>query len=254
MNEKKATGPDDIPAKFIRMSSAYICTPLTHIINLSLKTSRVPDQMKVARVLALYKNKGSKISASNYRLISILPIFSKILEKTVNCQLQNHLLLNSTIFSNQYGFQKNKGTADALIEFSNNCFSALNDSNSILGTFIDFSKAFDTVNHDILLLKLKIIYNFSDTAILWFKDYLANRNQYVQIVSNKSPKPPVQCGVPQGSMILYINDLMLKTNSFQPILFADGTNLFYKSRNLNNEVQMSMQIWMRSLIGAMQIN
>ena len=237
---KKAVGPDKIPSKFIKSSLPFITEPLTHVINLSLSTSTVPDSMKIARVMALYKNKGEKTSPSNYRPISILPIFSKILEKIVNTQLQTFLSDNNVIFTNQYGFQKSKNTSDALIDFSNKCFKALNDSESVLGIFIDFSKAFDTVDHSILLKKLEVIYDFSEAAISWFSSYLSNRKQFVQLDDiGKSTEKQISCGVPQGSIlgptlfILYINDLMIKTDFFEPILFADDTNLFVKSKNLN---------------------
>ena len=172
LNEKKATGPDDIPAKFIKLAAFHLAEPLTYIINLSLSTASVPNDMKIARVMALFKNKGEKTSPSNYRPISILPIFSKVLEKVVNQQVQTFITTNKLIFPNQYGFQCNKSTCDALLKFSDKCFRALNDSESVLGIFIDFSKAFDTVDHQILLKKLNIYYNFSDSSVSWFSSYL----------------------------------------------------------------------------------
>ena len=114
--------------------------------------------------MALYNNKGEKKSPSNYRPISILPIFSKICKKIVNTQLQTFLSDNNVILTYQYGFQKSKNTSDALIDLSNKCFKSLNNGESVLGIFI-------ACDHSILLKKLEVIYDLSEAAISWFSSY-----------------------------------------------------------------------------------
>ena len=241
LNEHKAEGVDGIPARLVKLSATHIAPVLTHIVNLCIKTNTVPINMKCAKVLPIYKSKGDKKSCNSYRPISILPIYSKIFEKIINAQLQHHLKMECILSHSQFGFQKKKGTTDALIEFANQSFQALNNGNAILGLFLDFSKAFDTINHPILLRKLEHL-NFSTDAIDIFNSYLTDRNQRVEIDGIVSDYRTITCGVPQGSILgptlflLYINDLANTAPTFKTILFADDTNLFYESRDINRNV------------------
>lgn len=249
IDPKKSTGPDNLPAKFVKFSAPFLYEPLTHIINLSMKTGTIPKTMKLARVTPLFKNKGSRKICGSYRPISILPIFSKILEKIVNLQLKSYLANNCLISLDQYGFQEGKGTTQALLQFTQKAFNAMHNSETILGIFIDFQKAFDTINHKILFKKMERSFHFSNSALTWFKSYLSDRSQYVSCEEHSSSTLPITCGVPQGStlgptlFLMYINDLTEVCSIFSPILFADDTNLFFHKKRphlsieaLNNEL------------------
>jgi len=151
LNTNKATGSDNISAKIIKMNAKLLAKPLCVIFNKSIQTGVFPSRMKHARINPVHKG-GSIDSTENYRPISILPIFSKIFKKLINKQVIHFLEKNELLEQNQYGFRRNRGTAGVLTEFTNNTLAAFNNGNSILGIFIDFSKAFDTVDHVIILL------------------------------------------------------------------------------------------------------
>ena len=177
LNPVKSTGLDDIPARFIRDGAPVLKIPITYIVNLSITTATVPDDMKVARVKPLYK-KNSSLEAGNYRPVSILSVVSKILEKSVYTQLVHFLDENNILFEFQSGFRSKFSTDTCLIHL----FDYIK-SNTSKGLFtgmllLDLQKAFDTVDHDILCKKLEVI---GVISVDWFKSYLVDRKQFVQV-------------------------------------------------------------------------
>ena len=185
---------------------------------------------------------GDSNNFSNYRPISILPCFSKILEKLIYSRISTHLLENNILYCHQYGFRKKYSTELALLQLVNNISSALEDEKFVIGVFLDLTKAFDTVNHKILVSKLNR-YGLQDVALKWFSNYLMDREQYVSINGCLSTKSKIPVGVPQGSILgpllflIYINDLAMTCNKFLPILFADDTNLIASHSDLNTLVE-----------------
>ena len=214
----------------------YIVAPLKHIFNLSLLNGVFPDSMKIARVIPLFKTGNTK-EFFNDRPISLLPQFSKILEKMYHPRLMTFIDSNKILYKSQYGFRKQMSTSLAIIELVEEITNSIDNHDSTVGVFIDLKKAFDTVDHGILTEKL---YNYVIRGIAnkLMCSYLMNRYQFVNISGTDSDYMNVLCGVPQGSIlgpilfILYINDMCNVSTLLKSILFADDINLFYFGKDI----------------------
>ena len=230
--EDGAAGYDEIPAKVIKYALTFISQPLTHIINRSLLTGVVPSRLKIARVTPIFK-KGSKQLFSNYCPISVLPVISKVLEKIVHIQLSSFLNEYDIIKQNQLGFQEKKSTTAAILKFTDYILNSFDAKKHVIGIFLDLAKAFDTVDHKILLKKLDH-YGVRDESYKWFESYLNDRQQFVTYNNNSSTYKPVSHSVPQGSLLgpllfnIYINDIINTPQHLTSILFADDS-CFYLS-------------------------
>ena len=224
MENKLTEGLDGMSNKLIKNIISSIADPLTTVINKSLEEGIFPDEMKIAKIIPLYKSGDEKLP-NNYKPISILATLSKVLEKVVYEQLEEHFTAHY-LTDKQFGFLRAHSTMDAVNNFIGNL--AKNRSRkTALAVFLDLRKAFDTVDHNILIDKLKI-YGLDNVALNWFKSYLTNRSQMTVVRDEISGKLTIKCGVPQGSIlgpllfILYINDI---TNASDMLLslFADDT-------------------------------
>ena len=231
LKPKTSQGYDHISPKFLKTNDVAICDPLAYIANISFQTGIFPQNMKIAKVVPIYKNKDMKLF-QNYRPVSLLPCFSKILERLTYNRLYSYLMANKILIPEQYGFQANKSTDMAILELQNLIVSHISNNKISVGLFLDLSKAFDTLDHDILLKKL-FHYGIRGVTLDWFRSYLTNRMQFISYKSESSPNLPITCGVPQGSILgpllflLYINDISSITSSSKAILFADDTNLIF---------------------------
>ena len=246
MENKKSSDMFGLSNCLLKQIINSIVVPLVHIINQSIRTGQIPSQLKIAKVLPIFKysnnSKMDKCNPGNYRPISLLPIFSKLLEKIVSEQLTRYLEFNQIIYEHQYGFQAKKSTLHPMIHLLNYLGQAKNEKLITIGVFCDLAKCFDTISHSILLKKLEKI-GIHGLELEWFKSYLNNRNQFVYTNGEKSNLLGINKGVPQGSILgpilflIYINDIKNCT-SLMTLLFADDSNFLISGKDLNQIVEI----------------
>ena len=247
LKRNKATGIDDLPAGMLKDCAEHIATPLHHIVNQSLITSTVPTGWKQAKLVPLYKS-GDSNKVENYRPISVLPTLSKLMEKAVHTQLTEYLESGKLLNDSQFGYRANRSTSLATTLLVDEIRNA-GEKGMLLGAlFLDLSKAFDTINHDVILKKLTS-YGVNNVELQWFTDYLFNRSQFVVVGNQTSTVFDISSGVPQGSILgpllflLFINDFPEQLLRSKCIQYADDTVVYFTDRDastiekaLNDEI------------------
>ena len=254
--KNSSAGYDEIPAHILKQNTILYIKPLTHLVNSSINKGIFPDELKIAKVIPIFKS-GNKESIENYRPISILSVFTKVFEKVMYKHLINFVDKNDILYKYQFGFRRQHSTNHAVITLVEKITNALDKGKVVVGCFLDLKKAFDTVNHRILISKLRK-YGIRGHILQWFESYLKNRKQFVQIKNIKSQIKSPTCGVPQGSIlgpllfILYINDLANVSDVLFPILFADDTSVYIEAdkesdliKTLNEELA-KLNIWLNA--------
>ena len=247
LNDHKAVGHDDIPAYFLKVSNSVITPFLQIFTTFMFNNGLFPNNCKIAKVAPIYKT-GSKEEVNNYRPISILTCFSKIIEKIMYNRLMTFFIKHKILYPYQFSFQSKISTSHAMLDLITASYDNI-DNNVHTGlVFIDFKKAFDTVCHKILLTKLAH-YGIRGVAYKLLSSYLSGRKQYVNCKQTKSDLKDIEYGVPQGSslgpllFLIYINDL---PNSVKctPRLFADDTCLIFESHcpfSLQNLINIELK-------------
>lgn len=239
LKNKKSSGYDGISNDFVKRHIQNLKIPLSKIVNKSISDGVFPQSMKLSKIIPIYK-KGSKSCIENYRPISLLPVFSKILEKVMYKRIYCFLENNNLLYKSQYGFRSKHSTNQAITEFLLQICRGVEDNDIALGIFLDLSKAFDTISHDILKTKLQYM-GIRGMCYDWLVSYLNNRCQYVsindvdsEIITNS------KFGVPQGSVlgpllfIIYCTDLHRIIENGNVVSFADDTNILYRDGNVKS--------------------
>ena len=252
-----SAGWDNFTSNVIKKSFVKIKFPLLHIINLSFSTGVFPLELKVARVIPLFKS-GLSTLFSNYRPVSVLPALSKIFERLLYARLLKFINDNNVLYKFQFGFREGHSPNLALMLLVDKISRALEDGDFVLGLFLDFSKAFDTVNHEILFTKLEF-YGVRGLSLNLFKSYLGGRKQFVEYNGASSSQSDIICGVPQGSILgpllflIYINDLAHASEKIFSILFADDSNLFLSGKDPDQLIR-TMNVELIHIVKWLQVN
>ena len=249
LKTKDSFGNDGISVKLLKAIAPGIILPITLILNQSLITGIFPDTLKIAKVIPLYK-KDDRCVVGNYRPVSLLNALSKVFERAAYNQLSDYFKDNNLFYEHQYGFREQHSTEQASLELIDRVLFDLDKKKNPVVIYMDLSKAFDTLDHKILLHKLKY-YGIDGTALKWFSSYLSNRFQYVKIESLTSEMAPITTGVPQGSILgpllflIYMNDIPSASDIFKFILFADDTSLksFINSKLPGFSIESSTRIF-----------
>ena len=259
---KKAIRENDIDNQILKISNSIISPFLSKIFNFSILQGQFPGSLKIAEVVPVFK-KGDLNSLTNYRPISILSQISKIFEKLIFNRINEYLDKYDLISDRQFGFRQNSSTSHAISNIYERIIQKCDKGSYTCCIFLDLTKAFDTVNHNVLLHKLETLYGFRGIALELMQNYLSNRKQYTKLNDSKSNLSNIKYGVPQGSslgpllFLLYVNDLPM-ASEFDTILFADDTflalsdnNLFNLQNRVNTELS-KIDFWMKN--NKLQVN
>lgn len=228
----KSAGTDHLDGKLLKIAAAYISKPVCHIFNRSLISGVWPKNWKEGKILPLPKGKSKIFNGPNCRPISILPVLSKVLEKIVSEQIQEYFNINGLTTMFQHAYRASHSTSTAMLQMTDSWLAAM-DSSMLVGTvMLDFSAAFEVIDHDLLIEKLAC-YGLKLSAITWLRSYLSSRSQRVYFNGTLSDSKQLDCGVPQGSCLgpllysIFTNDLPYAIEQASLTMYADDSTIYY---------------------------
>ena len=240
--KNSSAGHDEFPTFVGKQCVDSFIDPLTFLINFSLRSGVFPSELKLARVVPIFKA-GDSSALTNYRPISVLTFFAKVFEKVVYNKILDFISDHNVLYDHRYGFRKGRSTQHAIITLVDRITKSQDMGDIVIAILIDLKKAFDTVDHKILLRKL-YAYGIRGNMLKWFESYLSHRTQYVVFDGEESDTDSIKCGVPQGSIlgpllcILSVNDICNVSPLLFKILFADDTCVLLSGKNLNTLVAL----------------
>jgi len=235
LKSNSSPGPDNIQPLMIKECHKCLTKPVTHIINSIFKTGIIPIQFKSSVITPIYKN-GAESDITNYRPISVINNFAKILEKCMKKRLLQFLERHSVLGEHQFGFRSGLSTQDAAFEVLNKIYDNIDKKQKPLAVFLDLTKAFDLVSHKILLKKLQSL-GIRGIVYRLFCNYLFGRSQKVRIKDSLSEVCTVKRGVPQGTVLgpilflIYIDDMSKNLKVGSMVSYADDTVLLFHGNN-----------------------
>ena len=239
-NSVSTTKFDIVPMTIFKKHVEFLGPIITYICNLCLLDGQFPSRLKVAKIVCIFKA-GERNLMKNYRPISILPPFGKIIEKIVAMQVYEHFQINSLFCTSQFGFRKNLSTENAVLNLVDYVGERLDAGNFVVGVFLDVAKAFDCIDRQLLLQKLEK-YGIRDTELNFFRNYFGGRMQYTAIDDLNSELTEVRKGIAQGStlgplmFLIYVNDLVKSSNVLNFTLYADDTSVTHVGKNLDTVI------------------
>ena len=231
LDPNKTTGPDELPAKILKLTAIIIAEPLAKFFNKSLRDGIFPKSWKLANVKPIFKNKGSPTDVSNYRPISLLSCLSKVLEKLVFNQIYKHLTNHNLLTDKQSGYRPKHSTQLQLMFLSHNLYKTIDAGHDFTAIYLDISRYFDKIWHKGLLQKCQQEFGLTGNLLKWLTSYLSGRKQRVKVGDSYSTILKTNAGCPQGSVLgpllalLYLNDLSNQTSN-ETLFFADDTSIY----------------------------
>ena len=240
VNIHKSSATPKLSSRLLKDAFEVLPAEICHMLNMSLNTGEFPDSWCIGYITPLPKT-GNLLEANNWRPISQIPLIGKLLERIVNSQVQSYLYNINVLNKNQFGFVKNKSTSHAVFKLITDVYNNVDIKNITQLLYIDYRKAFDTIDHGILAKKLHAYYNFDDNSIKWFNNYLNNRQQKIVKQSQCSTLKTVSIGVPQGSIlgptlfVMFVNDLftVINNDECKMIMYADDTVVYTSSKTID---------------------